>query len=138
MLLRTIMTELIALACGGPPTAETVAHAFAPRATSRHTSVGRKGDIVLMLNGDVGSMSIREDGRGWGAYVVLNVKTGSLADLEGVVGPTTPMARNPDDFHSGEQRAAYVTRAGKTIRVFTELQKGDATRIRSVTVHFQR
>jgi hypothetical protein len=138
MTLSATMTELIGLADSGPPAGGMIAHAFAARATKQDTAVSRPNDIVLALRGDVASMTIWEDTRGWGAYAELVVTAGTLADLETVVGPTTPMPRNPDDFHSGEKRAAYVTRAGKTIRVFAELDKTDQTQVRRVTVHFQR
>jgi hypothetical protein len=138
MTLSAIMTELLGLADGGPPAAGMIAHAFAARATKQDTAVRRPNDIVLTLRGDVPSMTLWEDSRGWGAYAVLAVTTGSLTDLESVVGPTQMVPRNPDDFHSGETRAAYVPKAGKTIRVFAELDKTDPTQVRSVTIHFQR
>jgi hypothetical protein len=138
MTLSAITTELLGLADSGPPAAGMIAHAFAARATKQDTAVRRANDIVLTLRGPVASMAIWEDSRGWGAYAELAVTEGALAELEGVVGPTQPVPRNPDDFHSGEKRAAYVTRGGKTIRVFAELDKQDPTQVRRLTVHFQR
>lgn len=138
MSLSSVMTELIALADSGPPAAGMIAHAFVGRAIKQDTGVRRANDIILTMRGDVASMAIWEDSRGWGAYAELVVTTGSIADLESVVGTTKPVPRNPDDFQSGEKRAAYVTKAGKTIRVFAELDKQDATQVRHVTVHFQR
>lgn len=138
MNLSAIIAELIGLADTGPPAAAAVAHAFAARATKQDTAVRRPNDIVLTLRGDVAAMTIWEDSRGWGAYAALAVTKGSLADLESVVGATKAVPRNPDDFHSGEIRAAYVPKAGKTIRVFAELDKQDHAQLRRVTIHFQR
>ena len=47
------------------------------------------------------------------------------------------MVRGPGDYGSGRKVAAYVERAGKTVRIFVELDKADPTRVRRVTVHFQ-
>jgi len=138
MSLGSVMTELLALADGGPPAATAIEQAFAARSTRQDRDVGRKGDVHLTMQGDIAFLKIWEDSRGWGAYTDVSVTNGSLTDLEAVVGPTRPMPRTPADFTSGDERAAYVTRAGKTIRVFAELDKADPTKVRKVTVHFQR
>jgi len=138
MSLGSVMTELIALADSGPLAAKAITDAFASRATTQTPIAQRTDGLRLGMQGDVAGMAIWEDGRGWGAYAELAVAKGSLADLESVVGPTKASPRNPDDFSSGEKRAAYVTRAGKTIRVFAELDKTDQTQVRKITVHFQR
>lgn len=138
MHLGTLVAELLALGDSGPPSAEAIERAFAARASKREAASGRPNGVVLLLQGDVAALTIWEDSRGWGAYAVLAVTAGSLVELESVVGATKFVPRNPDDFHSGETRAAYVTKAGKTIRVFAELDKVDARQVRRVTIHFQR
>ena len=99
------------------------------------TAVNGKSDVYLSLGGDVAGIHIWEDFRGWGAYASVVVTRGTLADVESVVGPTQPMPRAPDDFHSGEKVAAYVERQGKTVRVFTELRR-DRAGVQNVTVSF--
>jgi len=135
--LSAIVTELIGLADSGPPAAGMVAHAFAARATRQDTALRRPNDIVLTLRGDVATMTIWEDTRGWGAYTALNVTKGSLADLgassarprQWRATPTTSTRRDP---------CCLRPEGGKTIRVFAELDKQDHAQLRRVTIHFQR
>jgi hypothetical protein len=142
-----VLPELLDLVDERPPTAAEVEARLRTRATARSVAgpnlemptwaraVGGADDVYLTLDGDLLGARVHDDPRGWGAYADLAVRAGTLDDVESVVGPTSWMARNPDDFSSGERVAAYVDRSGWTVRVFTELTK-DGTGVREVTISY--
>ena len=145
--LADVLQDLLALVDDGPPTAAEVESALRRHAVARSVagpnlempSWGREvagaADVFLALEGELLGVRVHDDPRGWGAYADLAVRRGSLEDVESVVGPTAWMARNPDDFTSGERVGAYVDRSGWTIRVFTELTK-DGTGVAAVTISY--
>jgi hypothetical protein len=145
--LTSLLVELLDLTNAGPPSAAQLDEHLRGRATSRTIAgpnlampawaheVGGAADVYLALDGDLAGVHVHEDPRGWGAYATLSVRQGSLADVESVVGPTDWMARNPDDFTSGERVAAYVERSGWTVRVFTELGP-DRRAVRFITLSY--
>jgi hypothetical protein len=147
MTLAEVLAQLLDLVGTTSPSAADIEDHFSAMSTALQlagpnferppwaTSVSGKSDVYLSLAGDVRGIHIWEDSRGWGAYASVVVSRGTLADVESVVGPTRPMPRAPDDFHSGEKAAAYVEREGKTVRVFTELTR-DRTGVQGVTVSF--
>ena len=147
MKLADTVAALLSLASDRPPTAVEIEGHFRGQATARATAsenldhptwtglVNGPDDVYLTLDGDLAGIQIWEDPRGWGAYAELAVMRGTLADVESIVGPMQPMPRAPDDFHSGQKAAAYVERAGRTVRVFAELA-GDNRRVVRVTVCF--
>ena len=132
MTLAELIAELLDIVHEGPPSAVAIEERLAGRATARNAAAD---GVYLALGGDVTGVHVREDSRGWGAYADLVVRDGTLADIESVVGPTSPMPRNPDDFTSGERVAAYVDRSGWTVRVFIELAR-DAQQVRHVTISY--
>lgn len=145
--LTDLLRELLDLVTEGPPSAAALDARLRGRATARSVAgpnlqhppwgreVGGADDVYLGLGGDVFGVHLHEDPRGWGAYANLAVANGTLAEVESVVGPTDWMARNPDDFTSGERVAAYVDRAGWTVRVFTELAS-DRQAVRFITLSY--
>jgi hypothetical protein len=145
--LTDLLRELLDLTNQGPPSAAQLADHLRDRATARSVAgpnfdhpgwareVGGAADTYLSFDGDVAGVHLHEDPRGWGAYANLSLRRGSLAEVESVVGPTDWMARNPDDFTSGERVAAYVDRAGWTVRVFTELGP-DRQSVRFITLSY--
>jgi hypothetical protein len=149
MTLREALSELLDRGNSGPPTARALIDHFSPRAKKVAVAgpqltrapwarrVGGADDTFLDLDGDLAGLQIWEDSRGWGAYVELAVRKGTLADVEAVAGATTPMPRAPGAFNAGEKVAVYVQRGGRTIRVFAELVKRGPD-VAVVTLHFQR
>ena len=147
MTLAELLEGLLDLVREGPPSAAQVEEHLRAAATERTVAgpnhdhpawlslVGDASDVYLTLSGDVAGVRVHEDPRGWGAYADVVVHAGTLADVESVVGPTEAMARNPDDFSSGERAAAYVWRNGWTVRVFTELA-ADRIAVRQVTLSY--
>ena len=51
------------------------------------------------------------------------------AAAQAALGPLRPVPRNPDDFHSGPRLSFYKEGAHGTVRVFLELDRGDANRV---------
>ena len=84
------------------------------------------------------AIALSADRRGGGAYAVLAVAKGTLAEAEAVVGKTKFVPRNPDDFHSGRTVAAFVTRGDKMVRVLIELSKTNEKLVHEVVIHFER
>ena len=143
------VSELLALQVDRPPEGREVVAALTPRAVLVETgdrnlyipawgrSTHGSSDVFLSFEGGVAGIAIWDDARGWGAYAELAVTSGSLQDLISVVGEMQPVARNPDDFHSGPRCFTAVERAGKRIRVFAEVDRQDNERLTWVTIHFQ-
>jgi hypothetical protein len=142
-----ILAALLDLTSGGPPRAEQIEGRLSGLTLDRATAgpnlahpawahgVRGADEVFLSLDGDVEGVQVWDDSRGWGAYAELAVRRGSLGEIESLVGPTSPMPRAPDDFTSGEKVAAYVDRAGWTVRVFAELAR-DGSGLRRVTVSY--
>lgn len=149
MTLPEILSELLDQGNAGPPTASALIAHFSPRAKKISVAgpqlarapwasrVGGAEDTFLDLDGEIAGLQIWEDPRGWGAYVELAVKKGTLADVEAVAGATSPVPRAPGAFNVGDKVAVYVQRGGRTIRVFTDLVKRGPD-VAVVTVHFQK
>lgn len=143
-----LIAELLEMSKTSMPTAVDLRKRLEPRATSvkrsgpdlyiptwgRTTAGG--DDLFMEMAGDVIGIRLEEDSRGWGAYAELFVKNIPLADIEKVIGKTKFVPRNPDDFTSGETRAAYVDRNGKNVRIFVELTK-DGKGVQRVLMHFE-
>ena len=116
MSIAALIAELLDLASAGPPDAAAITAYLGSRSVN---------------------VALRDDPRGWGAYAEISADGCPLAELVNVIGSTNPLPRNPGDFQSGPKVAAYVPRGGKTVRVFVELDRNDATVARHVTMHFQ-
>lgn len=54
--------------------------------------------------------------------------------MASALGPLAPMARAPDDFHSGQKLSLYRRGKHGTARVFVELDPKNDTQVRSVHV----
>lgn len=149
MTLRDFLAEILEQGYEGPPTARALIDHFSPRAKKVTVAgpqltrapwarrVGGAEDTFLDLDGDLAGLQVWDDSRGWGAYVEVAVRKGTLADVEAVAGATNPMPRAPGAFNSGDKVAVYVNRGGRTIRVFAELVKRGPD-VAVVTIHFQR
>ncbi len=145
----SLIAELLEMADAGMPTSLQTKDRLAARATATKTSganleipawarsTSGADDVFMELSGDVIGVHLSEDSRGWGAYAELFVANTTLAQVEAVTGATRFVPRNPGDFHSGETRAAYVERNGKTVRILAELSK-DGKGVRRVLMHFQK
>ncbi|HUS33545.1 MAG TPA: hypothetical protein VMZ53_33815 [Kofleriaceae bacterium] len=148
MTAASLLAELIEMSKTGMPTAIQLRDRLAPRATSQKLSgpkleipkwarsTSGANDIFMEMTGNVIGVRLEEDSRGWGAYAELFVNDTSLAEIEKVTGKTKFVPRNPDDFHSGETRAAYVERGDKMVRIFVELTK-DGKGVQRILVHFE-
>jgi hypothetical protein len=142
-----MLTNLFDILNAGPPSAVELEACVGAQATDRmvagpnldHPSwapwVNGADTVYLTLDGDLVGAQVYEDSRGWGAYVELVIRQGTLADVESVTGPTQWMPRAPDDFTSGQKVAAYVERAGWTVRIFVELARDD-TSVHHVTLSY--
>ena len=142
-----MLTNLFDILNAGPPSAVELEAWLGAQATDRmvagpnldHPSwapwVNGADNVYLTLDGDLVGAQVYEDSRGWGAYVELIIRDGTLADVESVTGPTQWMPRAPDDFTSGQKVAAYVERSGWTVRVFVELAR-DNTSVHHVTLSY--
>jgi hypothetical protein len=149
MTAASLIAELLDMSKAGMPTAVQLRQRLEPRATSLKLSgpnldipnwarsTAGADDVFMEMAGDVIGVRLEEDSRGWGAYAELFVKNTTLAHVEKVTGTTKFVPRNPDDFHSGETRAAYVDRNGKNVRIFVELTK-DGKGVQRVLMHFEK
>ncbi len=146
----SLIAELLEMSKADMPTAVQLRERLAPRATSVKTSgknlnipkwarsTSGANDVFMEMTGDVIGVRLEEDSRGWGAYAELFVQNTSLAAVEKVTGTTKLVPRNPDDFHSGETRAAYVDRGGHHVRIFVELTKDKKQNVQRVLMHFEK
>ena len=147
---RALLADLIDQSKGGMPTAKALIERYTPRAKASMkagpnldhpkwaSTITGADDIFLDLEGELAGLQLYEDSRGWGAYAVLAVAKGTLAEAEVVVGKTKFVPRNPDDFHSGRAVAACVTRGDTMVRVFIELSKTNEKLVHEVMIHFER
>jgi hypothetical protein len=145
-----LIAELLEMAKTGMPSAVQLHGRLEKRATSDRRSgpnldipkwarsTAGADDIFMEMAGDVIGVRLEEDSRGWGAYAELFVKPTPLADIEKVTGQTKFVPRNPDDFTSGDTRAAYVKRGDHDVRIFVELTKDGKNTVQRVLMHFEK
>lgn len=145
-----LITELLEMSKPGMPSAIELRKRLEPRATSVKLSgpnldipkwarsTAGADDVFMEMAGDVIGVHLEEDSRGWGAYAELFTKPIALADVEKVTGKTKFVPRDPDDFDSGETRAAYVKRGDHDVRIFLELTKDGKNDVRRVLMHFEK
>ena len=147
--LRELLADLIGQASTSMPSAKALCDRYLPSAKGVSTAgpnldhpawattINGADDTFFELGDEVIGLQLWEDRRGWGAYAELAIATGTLADVEAVVGPTKSVPPGPHDFHSGPTLAAYLPRGDEMIiRVFIELAK-QGTNVRRVTIHFE-
>ena len=150
MTFRALLADLVDQSKGGMPTAKALIGRYSPRAKASMkagpnldhpkwaSTITGADDVFLDLEGELAGLQFYEDSRGWGAYAVLAVAKGTLAEAEAVVGKTTFVPRRPDDVHSGRTVAAHVTRGDKIVGVFIELSKTNEELVHEVMIHFER
>jgi len=150
MTAAALIAELLEMSKAGMPTAAELRQRLEPRSASLKLSgpnldipkwaqsTSGADDVFMEMAGEVIGVRLEEDSRGWGAYAELFVKPTPLADIEKVTGKTKFVPRNPDDFHSGETRAAYVDRGKHMVRIFVELTKDGKNDVQRVLMHFEK
>ncbi len=129
-----------------PVTAKHVEAYLAPRARSiTHSNsnldhpawadrVGRPEDTFVELGGDIAGIRIPQDqGHGGGQYAELFVVTGTIEDVEAVVGPLRETPRI--HFDSPAMSIAYVPVNGHQLRVLVEINHD--TKRMVVMVHYE-